>query len=210
MSALDATAAGVAASAMPDDTRLRLETERPRLLFGHRPVFAVEAPAPDDDVETKCGGTANDLLRDAAESQHTEPLTAKAARLREGLLVPLPGAQLRDVVRYSAIERQHQPERQLGDGNGVLARTVGDVDAARGRRRHVNRVVARPSAHDEGQPAGIERRRRDLRAADDEHVSAARPHCLGQAVVFDVRCIDDFASGGSQTVETALFEAVGY
>ena len=48
-----------------------------------------------------------------------------------------PGAQLGDVVGNAAIERQHQRERQLGDGDRVLARAVRHVDAAlrRGRRR---------------------------------------------------------------------------
>ena len=73
------------------------------------------------------------------------------------------GAQVGDVVGHAAIERQQQRERELGDGNRVLARAVRHVDAALGRGRDVDGVVAGAGAHDERQRPGLEHRRRSPR-----------------------------------------------
>ena len=82
-------------------------------------------------------------------------------------LFHLPGAQFRHVVRNAAVEREHQAQRQLGDRDRVLAGAIGHVDAATGRRRHVDRVVAGTGAHDERQRTGLEHRR-------------GRPSCRGR------------------------------
>ena len=90
----------------------------------------VEAPAPEHDVHAERRGAADHFLADVADAEQAERLAEQALRLRVFLLVPLPGAQLGDVVGHAAIEREHQRERQLRDRDRVLARTVRDVDAA--------------------------------------------------------------------------------
>ena len=119
------------------------------------------------------------------------------------------GAQLGDVVGDAPIERQHQAERELRDRNRVLARTVGDVDAARGGAGDVDGVVAGAGADDEREPAGVEHRRGHLGAAHDQHVRAARRDRLRQRVFFELRLVDHLAAGGLQSVDAALLEFVG-
>ena len=62
-------------------------------------------------------------------------------------------------------------EGQLGDGHGVHARAVRDVDASGGRGGGVDGVCAGAGAHDELQAApGLDVRGVHLRAAHDERV----------------------------------------
>ena len=110
-----------------------------------------------------------DFLADVAEAEQAERLAQQAARLRELLLVPRARAQLGDVVGDAPVERQDQPQRQLGDGDRVLARAVRHVDAAPRRAGHVDGVDAGAGAHDQRQRARVEHRLGDLRRAHDQH-----------------------------------------
>ena len=116
-----------------------LEAERRalRLSVSGRSL-AVEAAAPDDDVEAEAGGAPDHFLRDAAdaEQRRASGRTARAPSSTPSCSTCRRAARRRcrecgDRARGSA------PKRQLGDGDRVLARTVRDVDAARrgGRRR---------------------------------------------------------------------------
>ena len=67
----------------------------------------------------------------------------RPSRLAVLLLVPDAALQVRGVVRDPAVEREHQPEGELRHRDRVLARAVGDVDAALGGGLDVDRVVAR-------------------------------------------------------------------
>ena len=51
--------------------------------------LAVEAPAPEHDVQAEPGGAADHLLADAADAEQAERLAVEALRLRVLLLVPL-------------------------------------------------------------------------------------------------------------------------
>ena len=84
-----------------------------------------------------------DLAPDGAEPGDAERLAVQPLGLAVLLPLPLAGAQRRDRVRDAAVERDDQPEDELGDRRRVLARAVGDVDAALARGAHVDRVEAR-------------------------------------------------------------------
>ena len=64
-------------------------------------------------------------------------------------LLPAAGAEIGGGVDEAAVERQDQAHGQLGDGDGVLARAVGDVDAARAGGRDVDGVDPGAGADDE-------------------------------------------------------------
>ena len=87
-------------------------------------------------------------------------LPLRPAALANVFLSHVAGAQRCDVVRNAAVEREDEPERQLGDGHGVAARAVRDVDAARGGGRDVDRVVAGAGANHQRQRAGVQHRAR--------------------------------------------------
>ena len=172
ISARAATAAGVGASSMRMD---RIAFSRPSVCASSSLIGRSWPSKRRLHNTTSMPNAAARLITSCAmlpTPRMPSRLAAQAARLRELLLVPLAGAELGDVVGDAAIEREDQRERQLGNGDRVLARTVGHVDAALGGRGHVDRVVAGAGANDERQPAGIEHRRRDAGAAHDEHFCA--------------------------------------
>ena len=132
------------------------------------------------------------------------------ARLRVLLLVPAAGAQVGDVVGNAPVERQDQPDRELGDGDGVLAGAVRDVDSERGRGGDVDGVDAGAGAHDERELAGLEHRRGDLGRTDDQHARARVAQGLGQRFFLEIGAEIDVTAGGREAVEAARFELVGY
>src|SRR3954468_2236754 len=168
-----------------------------------------EAAAPDDERHAEGVRAPSHLLPDVAVAEQPERAPVEPARFRILLLVPRPGAQIGDVVGHAAIERQQQREREFGDRDGVLAGAVRHVDAALRCRRDVDRVVAGAGADHQRQRAGLEHRRGDGGAADDEHIRRRIANRRGQRVVFEIRLIDHVAAGGFQAVETALLELVG-
>ena len=205
MSARAATSAGVGASSIGDLPQRALEAELARLLLGQRPVLAVEAAAPDDDVHAEAGGAADHLPADAADAEQRRASGRRGPRAFEySFLFHLPArssATLSGMRRSSA---RISAERQLGDRDRVLARAVRDVDAARRGGGDVDGVVAGAGADDQRQPAGVEHRRGDLRAAHDEHVGAGRARSPRSARRPSGRLVEDLAAGGLQAVEAAL------
>ena len=161
MSARAATAAGVGASSIRMMRSVRLEAERSRLLLGHRPI-----------LRRRSGGSR----------RRRRSRTPAARRITSCAMLPSPSRPSVRPHRPRAFEYSflfHLPARssatlsgmrrssasisanvELGDRDRVLARAVGHVDAARRRRRHVDRVVAGAGAHDERQPSGVEHRPR--------------------------------------------------
>ena len=111
---------------------------------------------------------------------------------------------------HPAIERQDQREGELGDGDGVLARAVRDVDAARRRGRRRRWCCSR-------------RRRARSATAGPRRASAPSPSCRAprarrpasrrsprvSASSFRSGSLDDLAAGGLQPVDAALLELVG-
>src|SRR3954468_1349895 len=189
---------------------LRRFRQRQRNRFVRDIVLAGgEAAAPDDGRHAEGVGAPGHLLPEVAGAEQPEEASVEPARFRILLLVPRAGPQIGDVVGHAAIERQQQRERELGDGDGVLAGAVRHVDAALRCRGDVDRVVAGAGADHQRQRAGLEHRRGDGGPADDEHIGRRIADRRGQRVVFEIRLIDDVAAGGFQAVETALLELVG-
>ena len=171
--------------------------------------IAREAPAPGNDRHAERAGAARDFLGDVAEADQPERPAEQSARLGELLLVPAPAAQIDDVVRNAAIERQHQREGELGHRDGVLARAVRHVDAAARRGRDVDRVDARSRAHDQRQPAAVHHRFGDLGRAHDQHLrAAASPAPPASASPFRFGIEDHLAAERAKAVEAGLFEFV--
>ena len=98
---------------------------------------------------------------------------------------------------------------ELGHGDGVLARAVGDVDAALRGRGDIDRVVTGAGPDDERQAARREHRRGDRGAAHDEHVGARIAKRRVKRILFEIRLVHDLAAGRPKTVDPALLELVG-
>src|SRR5438128_182175 len=135
-------------------------------------VLGRKRAAPGDDRHTKSTGARNHLLSDAAKPDQPQRAPEQAARFAVFFLIPLAFAQVNGVGGDATVEREDQAESEFSDGDGVLAGAVGNIDAARRRRLHINRVVARACTHDQAQAARFERRARYFGAAHDQHVRA--------------------------------------
>ncbi|HZB46533.1 MAG TPA: NAD(P)-dependent oxidoreductase, partial [Pyrinomonadaceae bacterium] len=171
--------------------------------------FVREAAAPGDDAHAEGARARDDLLPDLPGADEAQRATVEAARLRELFLVPAPFAERDDVVGDSAVEREDERQRQLGDGDGVLAGAVRDVDAAARGRRHVNRVVARARAHDELQGPRVHHRLCHLRPAHDERFGLVGADGLDERRVLHVRLVRVVAARGLKPVAARLFELIG-
>ena len=109
---------------------------------------------------------------DLSQADQSQRPSEQAPRFRKFRLVPLARAQRRDVVGNAAIERQHQPEGQLGHGDGIFPGTIGNINSAPRRRRHVDGVVSRAGAHHQLQRA---RRQNRLRSRGSSVPPVRRP-----------------------------------
>jgi len=169
----------------------------------------LEAAGPDHEVEAKGLGSAGQLLGDVAEAEQAQRGSLEALRLRELLLVPVPRAELGDVVGNPPVEGQDQPESQLGDRDRVLAGAIRDVDPVGRCCAHVDRVVAGPGPHDQGQVGRIQHLGGDGRRAHDEHLRAAVDEGSCQRFVLERGIEDDLAVAGGEAVQAGLLELIG-
>ena len=141
------------------------------------------------DLHFQPSGTRGDRLADGPKTEDAQGAAGQAAGLAEFFLSPSAVAQGHGRIDDAAIGGHQQPDRQLRDGRGVLAGTIGDVDAAVACGRQVDRVYARPGADDQREPRrGLDRRRGDLCGAHDENIR--RPHggrqCRSIQVIADL------------------------
>ena len=162
-------------------------TPSSRTPLGHRP----DPPSKRRHQITTCipnaCGASRHLLPDVAEAEQAERPPVEPARLRIFLLVPRARAQSATLSGMRRSSARISAERQLRDGDRVLAGAVRDVDAARRRGRDVDGVVAGAGADDQRQRAGVHHRRGDLRRADDEHVGRGRASRLAERLVLQRR-----------------------
>ena len=121
-------------------------------------------------MEAEGLGPPGELLGDRPEAEQAERPPLEPARLPELRLVPVARPELGDVVRDPAVEREDEPERELGDRDRVPAGTVRDVDPALRCGRDVDRVVPRAGPDDERQVIAVHHRGGHLRRPDDEHL----------------------------------------
>ena len=111
-------------------------------------------------------------------------------------------------VGDAPVERDRQPEDELGDRGRVLARAVRDVDAALARRPHVDRLHLRAGAHDEVELARrLDRFRRHLRRADDEDADALDRSL--ELLVRELGLVDDFDGESAQLFDRTGVQLVG-
>ena len=125
------------------------------------PSSAARASSSERDQATTCMPNARarrmTSLPDRAGADDAERAPEQAVGLAVLLLVPRAGAQIAHLIGDAPIEREQQRHRQLGDGDRVLARAIGDVDAVRRGRLDVDGVDARAGAHDQRQRLGAAR-----------------------------------------------------
>ena len=172
-------------------------------------LAAAEMAAPDREMHAERACANRHRSADRTVTDQPQRPALDAGGLRELLLVPLPGTKRRDVVGNAAVEREQQAECELGDSDGVLARTVRDVDAARRGRGDVNRVVAGAGTDDQGERTDVHHRGGHLRRAHDEHVGARVPQRLDECLVGELRVVEDLAAGGLEAVDAGLLELIG-
>ena len=132
MSARATTSAAVATTSMPKSSAAAAGPPRLR-----------EPPAPDQDRHAERARAARDFLADVAEADKAERPAVAGRAPSKTPSCSTARAQLGDVVGNAPIDRQDQRERQLGDGDRVLARTVRHVDAA--ARRAATSIVLTPA-----------------------------------------------------------------
>ena len=89
---------------------------------------------------------------DFAESDDAEAVVAELVASGAILAIPDSLHELARVCRYSARERNHEPDHQLGDGIGVRAGKIEDGDSALASRHVIDVVSAARTLRDEGEP----------------------------------------------------------
>jgi hypothetical protein len=152
------TSAAVSRMPIPNSSRgLGPGRPRPRRSGGSRPTRACRTHA-----------RVGHLLPMLPKPSRPSAGPYRPARLRVLLLVPAARAQVGDVVGDAPVEREHQAEGELGDGDRVLAGAVRHVDAALRRAATSMVLYAGAGADDERQLAGVEHRLGHLRRAHDE------------------------------------------
>ena len=138
------------------------------------PSSAARASSSERDHATTCMPNARARRMTSCPidpgADDAERAPVEAVGLAVLLLVPRARAQLAHLIGDAPIERQQQRHRQLGDGDSVLARTVGDVDAVGRGRLDVDGVDAGAGAYDQRQRRGARDRRalHFLAARDDD------------------------------------------
>ena len=134
-----------------------------------------EGATPYEGNEPEGPGARDHLASDRAESGDAQRLAVEPLGLAELRALPLAGAKRGERVGDASIEREDEPEDELGDGASVLAWAVGDVDAAVTGCANIDRGVLGACTNDEVQLLGVvDRRCRDLRRAHDENSNALR------------------------------------
>jgi hypothetical protein len=122
------------------------------------------------------------------------------------LLVPGPGAQIRDVVstrRSRASTSAGELRHRVAFFQGSSTRRSRAWTPSRRRsccslRRRAPRARA----------IAVEHRAGDRGAADDEHIGRRVAQRLRQRVIFQLRLVDDVAPGTAQSVDPALLEFI--
>src|SRR6185437_13129780 len=90
-----------------------------------------ERPRPGVRLEAEAPRAVEHLQPDGPEAGDADALAEQALGGGVPRLLPAAGAEVGRGVGDAAVEREDEAHRQLGDGDRVLARAVGDVDAAR-------------------------------------------------------------------------------
>ena len=130
------------------------------------------------DLDPERRGPFGHAQPHGAEAHDAQRGSEQPGGLAVGLLVPPPGAQVGDVVRYPSVDGEQQAHGQLGHGGGVPARHVGDEHPPRRRGRRVDGVRPGPGADDQREPvAGTEDGAGHLGAAYDEDVEPGDAVC---------------------------------
>jgi hypothetical protein len=111
-------------------------------------------------------------------------------------------------TRHAPVQREDQRKRQLGDGDRVLSRAVGDVDPAFRRRRHVDRVEPCARAHDQLERAALKHRLGHLRRAHDQHVGTETADGVHQRLILQLGLEEHVASDRCEAVSSRLFKVV--
>ena len=139
-----------------------------------------ERSAPAGHVEPERARPRRDLASDGAETRDAEGLALEPLGLAVLLPLPFAAAQRRDGVGDPAIERDDEPEDELGDRGGVAPRAVGDVDAPPARRADVDRGELGARAHDEVELLGaLDRRGGHFGRSHDQDPDAGEPRLPG-------------------------------
>ena len=104
--------------------------------------------------------------------------------------------------------RDEEPEDELGDGRGVLARAVRDVDAALARGLHVDGRRLGAGAHDEVELArALDGLARDLLRADDEDADARELRL--ERLLRELRLVEDVDGERAELFDGAGVKLVG-
>src|SRR5436853_543495 len=97
--------------------RRQFKPKRFRLGLIDRSMLAVKPTTPKDNRHAERHRSANHLAADTACPQKSQGAAIQTSRLRKLLLIPSTRLELCNVVRNSAIEREDQAKRKLGDSN---------------------------------------------------------------------------------------------
>ena len=167
-----------------------------------------ETAAPRHDLHAEPLGPCDHRATDAPDPDQAERAPVQTGRLGVRRLVPAPLAQVDGVVDDAPVQRQHQPECQLGDSDRVLARAVGHEDASLRGSRHVDRVVAGPSPDHQRQRAGRQHLLRHLGAPHHKDLRPLGGDGLRKRSSGELGVDGDVHARGGQGVDTGLLERV--
>ncbi len=205
MSAASATAAG-------EDTAASRESRA----AASRPYAVKSTGAPSSNRRLHATISSPNACARRASSWATAPKPSSPrvrplspAALENSFLSHRPA---RRAATLSGIRRSRariRPQRQLGDSDRVLARAVRHVDAAGGRAGHVDRVVARSCADDEGEVAPVHHVRDHPRRPHDEDLGPRAAQGFGERLVLERGLEDDLAPGLAEAGDARRLELVG-
>ncbi len=102
------------------------------------------------NLETKAAGALRHFHADAAEAENAQRFAAQLRALQV-FLFPLAGVHGRVGRGQLARQREHQPDGELGDGNGIGAGRIHDHDAAARGGFGIDVVDANAGAADDAQ-----------------------------------------------------------
>ena len=160
------------------------------------------------DVDPERCRPLGDAEPDRAETDDPQSRAEQPGRLAVRRLVPLAGAQVRDVVGDPPVDGEQQPHGQLRHRSGVPTRHVGDQHSPGSGGVRVDGVGAGSRADHQREPVrGLEHVPGDLGTAHHEHVEP-------QDAVHEVRLLqagvdDALMAARLEVVDGALRERVG-
>lgn len=154
-------------------------------------------------------GAAGNLHTYAAQAPDSEGSPLETAGFRVFLLIPDAMTEVVGLIDDSAVERDHEADRQLRDGDGIHARTIADANPQLTRRLYVDGVGSGAGTDDNVEVAGrLKNLTGYLGRSYDQNAVPAAAKGFGERASARAGLVLNFASHLLKLADSALFEFV--